>query len=221
MQVLLQLSARKIFTVMAMADALFVGSVLTAQAASFDSMHKADNTYWDCEDDGYCCRTDNGYPTFGIEAGMTTADDNDVREVLGDEYGPTDLERHEHTGSEMQYDGSSETDIIFDWNDPSLAAGVNGVTWCNDAASEYECDQHHISFDNMGGGSANPWKAVVCHETGHAVGLTHGGEAAPAQSHTDSDLGCMRTGGSAEQLISWTNLGSHNVGQINDVYVKP
>jgi hypothetical protein len=31
----------------------------------------------------------------------------------------------------------------------------------------------------------------------------------------------MRTEGTVEQLISWTDLGSHNVGQINDIYVKP
>ncbi|BBC34139.1 hypothetical protein SGFS_054330 [Streptomyces graminofaciens] len=214
-------SAKKMFTVAAMVGSLFTGTVFTAQAASFDNMFKTENADWDCSDgdawDEYC-RTDNGYLTFAIEPGMTDTGDADVRASLREEYGPTDLEVHEHTGNEIEYDGSSETDIIFDYNDPSLPAGILGIAWCNDATSDYECDQHYVSFDNS---NSDPWKAVVCHETGHAVGLTHGHEAYPRQSQKDSDLGCMRTEGDEYDTPSWTDLGSHNVGEINDIYVKP
>ncbi|MEV6105107.1 hypothetical protein AB0M28_10380 [Streptomyces sp. NPDC051940] len=210
---------------MGMAFALFAGSAMTAQASHFDSMYKTSNANWDCWDgtasNGLYCRTDNGYLTFAIEPGMTTAGDNDVREVLRDQFGPTDLERHEQTGSDVEYSGSTETDIIYDWADPALPAGTFGITWCNDASSSTECDQEYISFDNMGGSEANPWKGVVCHETGHAVGLTHGHEAAPRQSQTDGDLGCMRTEGTVDQIISWTALGSHNATQINATYAAP
>ncbi|MFB7419401.1 hypothetical protein ACFC1L_32890 [Streptomyces sp. NPDC056210] len=222
MQVSFRRSARRTFTTLAMAGALFASFTLSAQAADFDNMFKTDRTDWSCADDSYFCRTDNGYLTFAIEPGMTDAGDSDVREVLRDEYGPTDLERHEQTGSEVEYNGSTETDIIYDWEDPNLPAGVTGSTWCNDAASAYECDQHYISFDNMGGGSANPWKAVVCHETGHAVGLTHGYESSPFHFQDDPALGCMRTHAmTTDEQLSWTNLGSHNVGQINGTYTKP
>lgn len=195
------------------------GASSAALGASYDNMYKTANASWDCTDrsDLYC-RTDNGYLTFGIEPGMTTAGDNDVRNSIHGEYGPTDLEVHEHVGSAIDYSGANETDIVYDWRDPALPAGTLGITWCDDATNGSECDQHYVSFDHMGGGSANPWMAAVCHETGHAVGLTHGHEASPRISQTDSSLGCMRT----ESLtVDERDLGSHNVSQINGAYTKP
>ncbi|MEV0779941.1 hypothetical protein ACIBLA_25410 [Streptomyces sp. NPDC050433] len=201
-----------------MVVAVFFGAALSVQAASFDNMFKTDNTDWNCHDgepgESFHCRTDNGYLTFGIEPGMTSTGDSDVREAMRDEYGPTDLEVHEHRGSDIVYSGSSETDIIFDYNDPPLPSNVLGRTWCNDATSDYECDQHYISFDNS---NSDPWKATVCHEAGHAVGLTHGEYASPDQGNGISALGCVRT----PLQSGYRDLGSHNVGQINGAYAKP
>jgi hypothetical protein len=55
---------------------------------------------------------------------------------------------------------------------------------------------------------------LACHETGHAVGLTHGIDAAPVESNTASELGCMETPDSGTR----STLGSHNRSEINSVY---
>ncbi len=187
-----------------------------AQAADFDSIYRTANTYWGCVDGepgDYFCRTDNGLLTFVIEPGMTDKGDADVRAVLANEYGPTDLQRSEHTGSEVEYSGSTETDIVYDYEPGDLGPGVLGVTWCNDSTGGDECDQHYVLFEH-----SDPWQSTICHETGHAVGLTHGREASPRQDNGLSALGCMR----AESFTSdMRDLGSHNVGQINGTYAAP
>lgn len=57
-------------------------------------------------------------------------------------------------------------------------------------------------------------RALACHETGHAVGLTHGNLASPITSNTNSDLGCMVT----PLNTSLPNLGTSNVANINATY---
>ena len=84
-----------------------------------------------------------------------------------------------------------------------------GFTWCDDAVSARRCDQHYVRFrfDRINA-------ELACHETGHAVGLTHGHEAAPRESQTAAELGCMETPNSGRR----PHLGGHNKAEINATY---
>lgn len=95
----------------------------------------------------------------------------------------------------------------------TLSSPYVGMYWCNDAVDNYlySCDQGYVRITTN---TSYHRRALACHETGHAVGLLHGGNADPIVSSTDSRLGCMRTPFDAD---SYT-LGPHNVAQINETY---
>ena len=105
------------------------------------------------------------------------------------------------------YSGSAQTDIIYQANGSRIPSGAEGFKWCDNAASYFHCDQHYIAFR-----SSSPDPGLACHETGHAVGLTHGSNASPVLSNTDTRLGCMTT----PVLNRW--LGSNNAEGINATY---
>lgn len=179
-------------------------------ALDFDNMYQTQNTNWDCYDGermaGDYCRTDNKAVYIVREPGMTTKGDQDIVDALHREYSPTDLAIH--VESKGDYEGSTETDIVYDYH-AIAESGVLGWTWCNDATSDYECDQEYVEFDDT-----DPWWATIVHETGHAVGLTHGAQAYPAVSQQDSRLACMK----AYIDSGDDNLGSHNSATINALY---
>lgn len=170
-----------------------------------------------CQTDGYVT---SAYPQPLFR--META----VRRTLLNSYDLTDL--YVYVPRIASTTGPTETDIMYGY-DESQAPGVGGYTFCDDAnLPGPRCDQHYILFDggNICGvvdclppvhdGDGIDWdglRAIACHETGHAVGLTHGVNADPEQSNSASALSCMRTGG----VPPW-RLGNHNVGQINHVY---
>ena len=87
-----------------------------------------------------------------------------------------------------------------------MPSGFVGWTWCDAVAGSLQCDQHYAKFEY------NPGRALACHETGHAVGLTHGSDADPHVSDEQSDFACMRTP-VVDEL-----LGAHNASQINSTY---
>lgn len=78
------------------------------------------------------------------------------------------------------------------------------------------CDQHYVRFDN-----STPAQKVVCHESGHAVGLTHGSDADsgyyPDGSVDDADdsLACLQTPVSVFQTAK---IGPHNTSEVNGTY---
>lgn len=76
---------------------------------------------------------------------------------------------------------------------------------CDDAVSAIACDQHYIGFK-----SDTPSKSLTCHETGHAVGLTHGLNAFPSFSQIDYQLGSMKTPVNGEALGLMNVLTIHN-----------
>jgi hypothetical protein len=151
------------------------------------------------------CQTDNNALTFGLET-MTSTQRTVFRNVMSGQYNPTDLNTSEQ--SPIAYTGSSETDIVFQVGDPG--GGLNGITWCNDSISSTKCDQHYVRIVSS---RVTSTASTPCHETGHAVGLTHGANAAPVQSNDNTNLECMRTPGT-----SVTTLGAHNAAQINGAY---
>lgn len=152
------------------------------------------------------CQTDNAALTFFSESSLDATSKGTVTSVLVNQFDPTDIDvRWE---SPPLYTGSAETDVIYQVNPTVLPPGVSGWTFCDDPISSTRCDQHYVVF------YSNFWaRTVTCHETGHAVGLTHGQQAAPAISNTDPSLACMVSGGS-----NALGLGTHNRSEINGAY---
>jgi len=136
-----------------------------------------------------------------------------VAATLTNEYAPTDLSVS--TVSTASYTGSAETDIIYQESQYEYGTTVwqnnlIGETWCDDSVDGLRCDQQYVRFN------INVYVdlELACHETGHAVGLTHGEDAWAPESNTASELGCMETPDSGSR----PHLGSHNASQINTVY---
>lgn len=149
------------------------------------------------------CQTDNATLTVYRESSLSSTGRTNIAAALNDEYAPTDLSVS--FVSTPSYSGSAETDIIYQQG--TVSGTADGIAWCNDAVSSTKCDQHYNRFD-----SASPSKALACHETGHAVGLTHGADAYPALSQGDNSLGCMTT------PVETSDLGTHNTSMINATY---
>lgn len=176
-----------------------------------DSIYPTLNTPWLCTGSStpggsYYCQTDNSTLTFGMESSFSSSQKTVIRYMVSSQYEPTDLTTTEHTS--IAYTGSSETDIVYQVGDPGLP--YNGITWCDDAVSTTLCDQHYVIIISTRITSS---ASTPCHETGHAVGLTHGSNAYPSVSDDNVNLECMRTPGT-----SVTSLGAHNVYQVNSVY---
>ena len=112
-----------------------------------------------------------------------------------------------HLEAPIVYTGISETDIVY--RQALLPFGIAGRTWCDDSVTTIQCDQHYVEF-----GSSNPGTKLICHESGHAVGLSHGADANPAQSNGADILGCMQF--PLDQTVD--GLGGHNITTINQTY---
>lgn len=190
------------------ASVAFAGSASGAVIPGVDSMYPTWNYNPTCVDGSLgstYCQTDNAAVSFGLET-MTAAQKTVFRNVMSSQFNPTDLSTVENTT--IIYTGSAETDIVYQVGNPG--SGLNGITWCDDAVTSYQCDQHYVRIvaARVSSSSSTP-----CHESGHAVGLTHGSDAYPAVSNNNTNLECMRTPGT-----SVTTLGAHNVAQINANY---
>jgi hypothetical protein len=189
---------------------LLTAGALAAATAAFathvDNMFKTANYNPDCRDgspgDPFC-QTDNDFVTVFRQGSLSSTGKANIKAAIDDEYRPTDLSWS--FVSNPSYSGSAETDIIY--QEGTVSGTADGIAWCNDAVSSTKCDQHYNRFD-----SASPGKALACHETGHAVGLTHGQQASPQLSNGDNSLGCMTT------PVETSNLGTHNTNMINATY---
>ncbi|MFC8824875.1 hypothetical protein ACFT9I_05885 [Streptomyces sp. NPDC057137] len=187
-----------------------------AWAAVTDNMVPTGATVPACHDengpDGVLnCQTDNAALSYYMDSGGTNeleeVDRAVVRLVMADEYSPTDLSvAYDSTPA---FSGSAETDIVYEESGIGVGSGSVGATFCNDAADSLRCDQQYIRI--LGGGEYD--YGTTCHETGHAVGLTHGRNAHPQLSQTDSRLGCLKTpSGTGDRL------GANNRDNINLTY---
>lgn len=178
----------------------------TASAHHVDSMRPTANYAAACARITTFCQTDNATLTYFSEGSLSPASKGTITSVLSNQFDPTDLDvRWEAPPS---YSGSAETDVIYQVNPSQLPLGVSAWTFCDDPISSTRCDQHYVVF------ASDFWaQTVTCHETGHAVGLTHGQQAAPALSNTDPSLACMVSAGSNAR-----GLGVHNRSEINSAY---
>lgn len=190
---------------------LVLGGV--ALGAVTDNMYKTDNYNPDCQDGGVgdtFCQTDNDYVTAHRQSSLSSTGNQNIYDTLIGSYDTTDLEVH--FDSTPEYSGSAETDIIYQQSS-SLPGSLIGIAWCNDAVgtgpTALKCDQHYVRFK-----SSSPDRALACHETGHAVGLTHGDDADPRLSDNDSRLGCMIRPHDADNKY----LLDNNTDNINSTY---
>ena len=186
------------------------GVTFAAIIPGVDSIYPTSNTGWICSGSStvggsFYCQTDNNSLTFGLES-MTATQQSVFRNMMSSQYNPTDLNTSEE--SPISYSGSSETDIVFQVG--TLGAGINGITWCNDSISFTKCDQHYVRIIPT---RVSSTASTPCHETGHAVGLTHGSNASPTQLDDNTNFECLRVQGTAI-----TTLGAHNYAQINGEY---
>ncbi|MEU6244569.1 hypothetical protein [Streptomyces sp. NPDC047024] len=191
-----------------------VGVLVTAapsSAESVDNIVPTANYYVGCLDgtNGTICQTDNDYLTYYMDSGGSNkleADDKAiVQDMLSSQYGPTHLSIH--YDSSPSWSGSAETDIYY--SEAAVPGNDEGFTYCNDdSPGNYKCDQQYIRIQP---GYYTP--GLSCHETGHAVGLTHGDLAYPRVGMQDSVMGCMK-----KSVDYGQTLGSNNKNNINIVY---
>lgn len=192
--------------VFALVLGLLIGGAPVVLAHHIDSMFPTPFTSASCSGGGMgttFCQTDNATLTVWRESSLTFAGRTNISLTLNDGFFASDLTPTYVTTP--SYTGGSETDIIYQQS--SAVGSCCGVTWCNDVSSSTKCDQHYVAF-----GSNTPSVSLACHETGHAVGLTHGQNSNPQISNTSSVLQCMTT------PVGYTPLGVHNTGAINATY---
>ncbi|MEO3875776.1 reprolysin-like metallopeptidase [Nonomuraea sp. B12E4] len=196
-------------TAAALALVGFTGTPASA-APITDNMYPTANTRWACPSSATLvtagfCQTDNSTVTYYYNtSGISSAAKSAINTIAG-RYNSTDL--NFSYKSTVVWTGSGETDIVY-WQG-TIPDGYVGFAWCNDRvdANANRCDQHYVRFK-----SSTPSITTVCHETGHAVGLTHGANANLPLDNDDTRLGCM-TNPSAS-----SSLGAHNVDMINATY---
>lgn len=181
-----------------------------ANSLPFDNMYPTENANWPCVDyaaHGNFCQTDNSTLTVWLQGTLSSADKTTIKGRLATQYSPTDL-AVQYPAS-PSYSGSAETDIVYQQSTSGMSGSIIGFTWCDDAVSTIRCDQEYVRFRYHGIDAE-----LACHETGHAVGLTHGQNAFPAVANNNSSLGCMET----PDIGNRPSLGATNVGAINATY---
>jgi hypothetical protein len=210
-----RLSARTI-VLSAVAFTVVAVTAGAAWAAITDNMYPTQYANLGCYSEGgpdgnISCQTDNAQLTYYMDsAGTNELEAEDRRvviDVMSDIYAPTDFTVTLDTSPE--FSGSAETDIVYEESGIGVPSGSDGVTFCNNAASDMRCDQQYIRI--LGGG--NYVQGLTCHETGHAVGLVHGNQASPQLSNRDERLGCMETPVSTDEVLQ-----DNNVDNINATY---
>jgi hypothetical protein len=183
----------------------------SAAASSFDNMYPTGHTFWTCPETSsnkLFCQTDNATLTVYRQSSLSSDDKAEIETVLHSQYSPTSLAVS--IKSSGVYTGSSETDIVYQRSNSGFASNEIGMTWCDDAVTQTKCDQQYVRFRYSGLDAE-----LVCHETGHAVGLTHGADAYPYLNNNDgSALGCMETPDS----LKHKTLGARNTDEINSTY---
>jgi hypothetical protein len=192
----------------------------TALSGCFDNMYPTANADWDCYDGGpdpdptttNFCQTDNDLLRVGVlgTLGRWESETQRIHTVLANQFTPTDLTVE--WDSPVVLSGDAETDVVYELDE--MEAGLAGHTWCDDESNvENQCDQHYVEFNVERFDSGEPpTSGVICHETGHSVGLVHGASSDPVQRNADPIMGCMQT------PVAISSLGDHNVDMINATY---
>lgn len=161
------------------------------------------------------CQTDNATLTIHREGSVSSSDQSMIATEIAADYAPTDF-NITYSGTSTSYSGSAQTDIIYQTG--SVSSGLIGMTWCDHSVhenSDYRCDQQYVRF--LSGYSLD--YELICHETGHAVGLVHGNRSADTKgvaiaNSSGAALGCMET----PDTLAHNSLNSLEVSEINATY---
>jgi hypothetical protein len=78
------------------------------------------------------------------EGSLSSTGKANVRDTLDNSFDTTRLTVS--YPSTPAYSGSAETDIIYQANAARIPSGAEGFTWCDNAASYFQCDQHYVAF---------------------------------------------------------------------------
>jgi len=210
-----------------------MGTIIAAGSAALahhgpDSLFPTGNANWFCLGGGtgtgsrpFCLLTFNtsgpGYAlTWWADWAINAGPYSVMQTTIENQFEPTDLTVTEAAAPD--YSGNNSTRVIYELRG-DVPSPAQGITWCDEAyddpflpgpGNSLFCNQTYVAFLS----NAVIQVPLICHETGHAVGLTHGAQASPAMSQTDPNLSCMKT----PVLITDTTLGIHNTTQMNVMY---
>lgn len=184
-------------------------AIFTSAAFGYDNMYWTQNFHPNCSDGNignYFCQTDNSALRWYRQSSISGSVHSRFIDVLEGPFEATDL--NVAWQSPPSYSGSAETDIIYQAG--SLPSNTLGITWCNDAVTNLRCDQHYIRFY-----VSIPSRKLICHESGHAIGLTHGAQAYPSIPNGTDSLHCLQT--PAGQITDYY-LGNYQSAEVNATY---
>ena len=163
------------------------------------------------------CRTDNADLGWRMEGNIDftgSANDTPLETSLNDtmriSYTGTDINPYFDTTP--VYSGSGETDLVVRSKAGDFVTGDDGYTWCDDAAGATgnDCDQQYSNYRSL-----NTTRPLVCHETGHAVGLLHAANSTPDNlGNNNTIMECMMK----NTVWDHRGLGPTNVYNINRMY---
>ena len=174
------------------------------------------------EGNGGPCRTDNRSVYWWMErpidetVGTDSRAEEQINVSMARDFGSTDL--NTYFDSTPVFGGAAETDVIYrhrveDFRD----ARTVGYYWCDDVAglsSSNQCDQGYINLRYIENTPAQ-MRALICHETGHAVGLLHPTDSVPFKERDDTRFACMMNA----PIAAFYGLGPDpNVRNINATY---
>lgn len=148
------------------------------------------------------CQSESWYVTWGYESSVGSAAVTTISSFIDCCLEPLDLSFAWQ--SPIVYTGVVETDIVYRRQD--IPGSAVGTALCDNPINSVTCDQTYVTFEN-----SSPSGGLICHETGHALGLTHGEQASPHTYLNDGNLGCM--GGSGQM-----DLRQHNQWILNQTY---
>lgn len=143
-------------------------------------------------------------------SGLTIANYNQTVWVMDNVVGPTDLNKSlVPSGGDFIYFDDAYTDQCgFNWVSTQYGPGVQAHARCMKLISNM-CDTHHMYFstiytDSGSGLDTGTRRRLICHETGHSIGIQH-------NDHTLSTLdSCMKNPAS-------TGVNGFSDHEINDM----
>jgi len=191
-------------------------ALAAANAVAFDILTPSTNYTSAClpgdADNGHYCQTDNAAVSYYAKNGdqayaLESGDISTLKYWVNNDYGgETDLTTT-YDDSPV-WEGAGETDIIY--QEGTVSGDAEGRNWCDDPQddSTYACDQQYVRIE-----PGNYQHGLICHESGHALGLMHGNWATPTLAKDDTRLGCMVT-----PVGTTVGISNMMINNINEEY---
>ena len=190
---------------------VLLGFLAIGTACSVDNMYPTLNYSPPCRSGGYeqgawYCMTDGRDVRYWYHGSISLGDVGSIEQALHGSFGTTIL--GVSLDANPTFSGAGQTDIIY-IEGAGVPSSWYGMTYCTHALTSTVCDQHYVRFRT----GLAVQRSHACHETGHAVGLTHGHDAYPNISNLAPELRCLRNPNPGD-----IGLGSFNADQIDAAY---